>query len=154
MMANANDTREPDAPANNATPGDQAAANQLRAAYGNATPAQRTVFADGQITGLVALTMEEAEAHAKAEAKAQEAKRKRMSPFKRPKEKAATKPGKPQTDRFLTVTTMPGNFANMPWIRLAGQWLAQAGFSVRTRVRVHVEAGRLIITPEEEDATA
>lgn len=153
-MANPNDTREPLAPANTATPGDEPATNQLRAAYGNTPTAQRTVFSEGQITGLVALTMEEAEAHAKAEAKAQEAKRKRMSPFKRPKEKTTAKPGKPQTDRFLTVTNMPGNFANMPWIRLAGQWLEQAGFSVRTRVRVHVEAGRLIITPEEEDATA
>lgn len=35
----------------------------------------------------------------------------------------------------------------IPRIRLMGRWLEQAGFKPDSRVRVHVEDGRLIITP-------
>ncbi|MDR5767963.1 MULTISPECIES: SymE family type I addiction module toxin [unclassified Caballeronia] len=35
----------------------------------------------------------------------------------------------------------------VPYIRLMGKWLAQAGFKPRSRVCVQVEDGRLIITP-------
>ncbi|MGX7001400.1 SymE family type I addiction module toxin [Caballeronia sp. KNU42] len=35
----------------------------------------------------------------------------------------------------------------IPRIRLMGRWLEQAGFKPDSRVCVHVEDGRLIITP-------
>ncbi|MDR5818823.1 MULTISPECIES: SymE family type I addiction module toxin [unclassified Caballeronia] len=34
-----------------------------------------------------------------------------------------------------------------PWFKLAGRWLEQAGFEAGQNVRVHVEHGRLVITP-------
>jgi toxic protein SymE len=35
-----------------------------------------------------------------------------------------------------------------PWIKLAGRWLEQAGFEAGQHVRVQVEHGRLVITPD------
>jgi toxic protein SymE len=35
----------------------------------------------------------------------------------------------------------------VPFLRLRGQWLGQAGFEVGERVRVAVEPGRLVIEP-------
>ena len=35
----------------------------------------------------------------------------------------------------------------VPFLRLRGQWLGQAGFAVGERVRVAVEPGRLVIEP-------
>jgi Toxin SymE, type I toxin-antitoxin system len=165
-MANANDTRDTPAPANKI--------EQIVARYETApsgappipwTPARRVVLTeDGQPTALRCLTMEEAQAEAEAAAKAaaeaqaaQEAKdRKAQQKLKRlfprkptaPRSKAAPK----HADRILKVAPLPGNFNHTPWIRLAGQWLAQAGFALDSRVRVQVEQGRLIITPEDAPA--
>jgi toxic protein SymE len=35
-----------------------------------------------------------------------------------------------------------------PWLRIAGMWLEQAGFEPGQRVRIQVEHGRLVITPD------
>ncbi len=37
----------------------------------------------------------------------------------------------------------------VPFLRLAGRWLASAGFAVGERVSVQVEDGRLVIEPLE-----
>jgi hypothetical protein len=58
------------------------------------------------------------------------------------------KAGKFKAERFVTVTLCPGEYPAMPWLRLRGQWLVQAGFEVAMRVRIHVEPGRLTLTPE------
>ena len=58
------------------------------------------------------------------------------------------KPGILKPLRFVTVSLCPGASLAQPWIRLRGVWLEQAGFSVQTRVRVQIEHGRLILTPE------
>ena len=34
----------------------------------------------------------------------------------------------------------------VPWIRMQGKWLEQAGFDVCTRVRIRVMAGCLVLT--------
>ncbi|WP_404980237.1 MULTISPECIES: SymE family type I addiction module toxin [unclassified Caballeronia] len=36
----------------------------------------------------------------------------------------------------------------MPWIKLAGRWIEQAGFMPGQRVKINVEHGRLVITAE------
>ncbi|MDR5825948.1 SymE family type I addiction module toxin [Caballeronia sp. LZ043] len=33
-----------------------------------------------------------------------------------------------------------------PWLKLAGRWIEQAGFSPGQRVKINVEHGRLVIT--------
>jgi len=38
----------------------------------------------------------------------------------------------------------------VPYLRLRGYWLEQAGFAVGQRVRVDVVGGRITITPTEE----
>ena len=58
------------------------------------------------------------------------------------------KPGKLKPERFVTVGECPGVIPMQPWIRLRGLWLEQAGFPPKTRVRVQIEQGRLILTPE------
>jgi hypothetical protein len=35
---------------------------------------------------------------------------------------------------------------DVPFIRLRGRWLEQAGFEIGDKVKVEVEAGRLVIT--------
>jgi toxic protein SymE len=35
-----------------------------------------------------------------------------------------------------------------PWLRIAGMWLEQAGFPPGQRVRIEVQYGRLVITPD------
>jgi toxic protein SymE len=35
----------------------------------------------------------------------------------------------------------------VPFLRMSGEWLEQAGFNVGARVRVHVDQGRLVIEP-------
>ena len=61
---------------------------------------------------------------------------------------APRKAGKFKAERFVTVALCPGESPAMPWLRLRGQWLVQAGFEVAMRVRIHVEPGRLTLTPE------
>ncbi|RZI39893.1 type I toxin-antitoxin system SymE family toxin [Herbaspirillum sp. HC18] len=51
-------------------------------------------------------------------------------------------------ERFLTVQLYPEAKPKIPWIRLRGQWLLQAGFSPQTRIRVRVMNGCLVITRE------
>ncbi len=38
----------------------------------------------------------------------------------------------------------------MPYLRLRGRWMEEAGFQVGDRVHVEVQRGRLIVTTEEE----
>ena len=42
-----------------------------------------------------------------------------------------------------------GRATSRPAIRLQGQWLAEAGFEAGQQVTVHVEDGRIVITPQE-----
>lgn len=42
-----------------------------------------------------------------------------------------------------------GGQTQVPFLRVQGKWLAAAGFQVGDRVRVEVQPGRLIVTPEE-----
>ena len=58
----------------------------------------------------------------------------------------------PKAERFVTVSLCPGEIPAMPWIRLRGQWLLQAGFDVQAKVRIKIEQGRLILTPEPTSA--
>lgn len=39
------------------------------------------------------------------------------------------------------------DYPPVPWIRLSGRWLNEAGFDISGKVRVEVEKGRLVITP-------
>lgn len=51
-------------------------------------------------------------------------------------------------ERFLTVQLYPQPRSRLPWIRLRGLWLEQAGFLPQARVRVRVMRGCLVITTE------
>ncbi|MFZ6689302.1 SymE family type I addiction module toxin [Undibacterium sp. SXout11W] len=52
-------------------------------------------------------------------------------------------------ERFLTVSLCPQPRPRLPWIRLCGLWLLDAGFTPKTRVRVRVMKDCLVITREE-----
>lgn len=51
-------------------------------------------------------------------------------------------------ERFLTVQLVPEAKPKIPWIRLRGLWLQQAGFTPQARIRVRVMNGCLVITTE------
>lgn len=51
-------------------------------------------------------------------------------------------------ERFLTVSLYPEQRPRLPWIRLRGLWLEQAGFAPQARVRVRIMHGCLVITAE------
>ena len=51
-------------------------------------------------------------------------------------------------ERFLTVMLYPEARPKIPWIRLRGLWLQQAGFAPQARIRVRVMTGCLVITTE------
>ena len=51
-------------------------------------------------------------------------------------------------ERFLTVSIYPEAGPRMPWIRLRGLWLEEAGFAPQARIRVRVMRGCLVITTE------
>lgn len=51
-------------------------------------------------------------------------------------------------ERFLTVQLYPEQRPRLPWIRLRGLWLQQAGFTPQARIRVRVMQGCLVITTE------
>lgn len=51
-------------------------------------------------------------------------------------------------ERFLTVGLYPEPAPKIPWIRLRGLWLSQAGFKPGTIVRIRIMPGCLVITPE------
>lgn len=38
----------------------------------------------------------------------------------------------------------------VPFLRVQGKWLEQAGFTIGDRVNIEVQPGRLIVTTEEE----
>lgn len=37
---------------------------------------------------------------------------------------------------------------SVPWIRMQGKWLEQAGFTIHTRVRIRVMKGCLVLTTD------
>ena len=41
----------------------------------------------------------------------------------------------------------------MPYLRLRGRWLKQAGFDIGARVRVSIEAGKLVVEVEPPSQT-
>ena len=45
--------------------------------------------------------------------------------------------------RAVHLRSLPA--APMPFLRLRGRWLAQAGFAIGANVRVEVSAGRLVV---------
>jgi len=51
-------------------------------------------------------------------------------------------------ERFLTVQLVPEAKPKIPWIRLRGLWLQQAGFTPQSRIRVRIMNGCLVITRE------
>ena len=48
--------------------------------------------------------------------------------------------------RHVTVGTLVCRHVSIPWIRLRGQWLKQAGFAPRSSVAIVVTPGRLELT--------
>jgi hypothetical protein len=46
----------------------------------------------------------------------------------------------------------PSSSAPMPFLRLRGRWLDQAGFPIGANVRVEVSAGRLVVEVIAESA--
>ena len=51
--------------------------------------------------------------------------------------------------RFLTVARCPEGQSLIPWIRLRGRWLHQAGFTPQSKVKVRVMTDCLVITRED-----
>lgn len=51
-------------------------------------------------------------------------------------------------ERFLTVQRYPEVKSQIPWIRLRGEWLRQAGFAPQSRIRVRIMNDCLVITRE------
>jgi hypothetical protein len=64
----------------------------------------------------------------------------------------SARPARIKPRRRVTVgaSDSPALDANIPRIKLCGNWLARAGFGLRTRVRVHVANGCLILIPGDE----
>ncbi|QQZ42327.1 type I toxin-antitoxin system SymE family toxin [Pseudomonas sp. SK3(2021)] len=63
----------------------------------------------------------------------------------------------PKTERFATIAAdfyPPLDDAEyprhrrVPWLRLRGHWLQQAGFAVNQKIRIQVSKNRLVITAE------
>jgi toxic protein SymE len=67
----------------------------------------------------------------------------------------------PVTERFVTIQQTRRESRNwqkpyhlrtepplFPWIKLAGRWIENSGFTAGQRVRIHVEHGQLTITAE------
>lgn len=57
-------------------------------------------------------------------------------------------PHSSKQERFLTVQLYPEAKPKIPWIRLRGLWLLQAGFTPQARIRVRIMSGCLVITTE------
>jgi len=51
-------------------------------------------------------------------------------------------------ERFLTVALYPESEPRIPWIRLRGLWLSQAGFTPQSRVRVRIMDKCLVLTTD------
>lgn len=57
-----------------------------------------------------------------------------------------------QSQRFQRIWRKPAHLRteppNVPWMKLAGRWIEQAGFDAGQRVKIAVEHGRFVITAE------
>ena len=51
-------------------------------------------------------------------------------------------------ERSATVANLIEKKTHYPWIRLRGLWLAKAGFTPETKVRIRVMTDCLVITKE------
>jgi len=51
------------------------------------------------------------------------------------------------TSRFMMIGLWPGYGSTKPCIRLQGNWLREAGFIPRWRVKVTVSPGKLLLEP-------
>lgn len=71
-------------------------------------------------------------------------------------------PSLPMNNRCLTVSRhypesraashrRPLSVAPMPFLRLQGRWLDEAGFTIGANVRVEVSAGRLVVEVIESE---
>jgi hypothetical protein len=56
--------------------------------------------------------------------------------------------------RWTTISSIGRAFGDVPYVRLAGQWLRDAGFEVGTSVSVKIEHGRLVLEPAPIGQTA
>ncbi|WP_350404408.1 SymE family type I addiction module toxin [Pseudomonas sp. W17] len=63
----------------------------------------------------------------------------------------------PKTERFATIAadvypplgdSEYPQHRLVPWLRLRGHWLQQAGFEVNQKIRIEVSKNRLVITAE------
>lgn len=70
-----------------------------------------------------------------------------LAPPEPPEPRPPRKAPELKAERQITVTLYPQALPHTPWIRLRGRWLNEAGFPSRTRVRVQVAQGCLILTP-------
>ena len=143
-------------------------------AFASEAMEQRMVRTEsGDLTAFIALTLEEAaeqalvleaeEAKAKEQAakKAEQAKalaakkeaqylkakERRMNPPKKDPNAPPPKERPMKAERFLTVADL-GAPRDTPFLRVAGKWLAQAGFPVDTKVKIKVVKGCLVITKD------
>lgn len=48
--------------------------------------------------------------------------------------------------RFRALVDPTGGPFEVPYLRLSGRWLEEAGFTIGSSVAVHVEGGRLVLT--------
>ncbi|MCC6311581.1 MAG: type I toxin-antitoxin system SymE family toxin [Trueperaceae bacterium] len=57
--------------------------------------------------------------------------------------------------RTLTVSALHGRDGRtvVPWLRLSGQWLRQAGFEPGAKYVVTVERGRLVLEARREEGS-
>jgi hypothetical protein len=51
-------------------------------------------------------------------------------------------------ERGTTVARYHERKSHIPWLRIRGHWLALAGFTPTTKVRIRVMTGCLVITKE------
>lgn len=62
----------------------------------------------------------------------------------------------PKTERFAIIAAdfyppLDAEYPQhrlVPWLRLRGHWLQQAGFAVNQKIRIEVSKNRLVITAE------
>jgi hypothetical protein len=72
-------------------------------------------------------------------------------PFFKDWKKPKSPTRQPQTYRFATVinearSTRTTGLTLVPFVRLRGLWLQDAGFKIGDEIKVHVEPGKLTIT--------
>ena len=155
MRAKADDTRDAAAPASEAME-----RRMVRTESGDLTAFIALTLEEAQAQALV-LEAEEAKAKeqaakeaeqakalaAKKEAQYLKAKERRMNPPKKDPNAPPPKERPMKAERFLTVTDLHTP-RDTPFLRVAGKWLAQAGFPVDTKVKIKVVKGCLVITKD------